>query len=160
MCQANINGVLPVGPQVAYNQHSADGDSGASHRRERTGRASYAYFCKVTPFPFTDMPLQFLPQTAYSACPPNSEFLPGKPSFAPNPLVAGLPATFNFGTFPGKECNLHKYLKHITEHRTPITVLWRLQSTAQLSGYPEHSLLCSNQHHLDFPSLWIYAYWV
>lgn len=49
-----------------------------------------------------DMPLQFLARTADSACLPNSASLPGKPSFAPNPLVAGLPATFNFGTFPGK----------------------------------------------------------
>ena len=45
--------------------------------------------------------MQLLPQTAHSACLPNSASLPGKPSFAPSPLVAGLPATFNFGTFPG-----------------------------------------------------------
>ena len=48
--------------------------------------------------------------------PPNSETLPGRPSFAPNPLVAGLPATLNFGTFPGEECNQRKCLEHITQH--------------------------------------------
>lgn len=79
------------------------------YRTELTGRALYAYFCTVMPLRFGNMPVQSLLQTAYAVCPANSETLPGRPSFAPNPLVAGLPATFNFGTFPGKEHNQHKF---------------------------------------------------